>query len=144
MDEGGEDILDFEPHALIVFTGELAHWLAPLLHPERRHCFAVIPAPSMTGTSVIVNLTMKGLVLWHADGEPEDLAPGYEAQGLEVVRVPYRPAERQLLPTVLNNCVGLTKQVIGIRSWALTPDQLYRHIRRTQACSEPSLDLSFG
>jgi len=43
---------------------------------------------------------------------------------------------------MLNNCVGLTKQVVGMRSWALTPHQLWRDIRRMQACSEPSPGFS--
>lgn len=141
MGQWAADILDFDATALAVFTTDLSHWLSPLLHPSRKHVFAVIPSPSVPGTSTAVNLTMQGVVIAHFDGSPVDLQRHYEDQGLEVERVPYRPEKRQLLPMALNNCVGLTKQVIGIRSWALTPHQLLLDIRR-MACSEQSLGYS--
>jgi len=124
----GDDILDFDPIALVVFTKENTHHLSWVLHPERRHCFAVIPGAYAASTSVEVNLTKSGVVMTPAGGSPDELIPHYEKQGLEVVEVPYRPAKRQLLPTVTNSCVGLTKQLIGIRSWAMTPHQLWRHL----------------
>jgi hypothetical protein len=130
-----EDILNPEPAALIVFTRDNGHWLARLLHPARRHCFAVVPsqwAPSHT--SIEIDLKLGGILIGAARGCPEQLADWYASQGLEVVRVPYRPEKRQLLPMILNNCVGLTKQVTGFRSWALTPHQLWRVLRRTSSC----------
>jgi hypothetical protein len=29
---------------------------------------------------------------------------------------------------MVNNCVGLTKQLLGLNSWAVTPQQLHRHL----------------
>ncbi len=129
------DILAPEASALIVFSPINGHWLGRLLHPARRHCFAVIPSTwAPTKTSIEIDLKLAGIICGAASGSPEQLREHYASQGLEVVEVPYRPSERQLLPMILNNCVGLTKQVTGVRSWAFTPHQLWQALRRKEEC----------
>lgn len=38
------------------------------------------------------------------------------------------------LPVILNSCVGHTKAMLGVSSYAITPSQLYRHLLRLDYC----------
>lgn len=114
--------------ATIIFSVDNTHWLAGLLHPECNHVFCAVPSPNEDGTCVLVDLGIEGIVTTPVSGTPRQLARHYQQQGLEAWVVPYMPAKRRLLPTMLNNCVGLTTQLVGLRTWALTPLQLRRHL----------------
>ena len=117
--------------ALVVFTDdEVLHWLASRLRPGYRHVFCIVPSPHEDGTSIIVDLTTHGIDVRPVAGTTRELAAFYRTQGLEAWIVPYTPAKRQLLPFFLNSCVGLTKQTVGLRSWAITPWALRRHLAK--------------
>lgn len=127
--------------AVVVFTHEIEHWLGGLLRPGYRHVFCSIPSLHDDGTSIIVDLTVRGVIIAPAAGTSAQIAHHYRKQGLEAWLVPYTPAKRQLLPAAANSCVGLTKQLVGIRSWALTPWQLRQHLAKehhTWSSTSPS------
>lgn len=138
MKIGADDILampeppQWDEVALVVFSSVGSHALAGFLHPRIKHCFAVVPAFCSPGYSVQVDLNVDGLVTAVAGKPPLMLVDHYERQGYEVVCVPYRPENRHKLPTLTNNCVGLTKALTGIESWALTPYRLWRHLTKGQ------------
>lgn len=126
--------------AVVIFTDDNAHWLSGLLRPGCRHVFCTVPSPNEDATSVIVNATTQGIEVWPVAGTSRELADHYRKNGLEAWLVPYTPEKRRLIPTTMNNCVGLTKLTVGIRSWALTPWQLRRHLAKEHA-SWPSTSL---
>jgi len=119
--------------AAIVFTDETEHWLARRLRPGFRHVFCAVPSIHDDGTSIVVNVTVHGTEVIPLNGTPDDLAVYYRSLGLVAFTVAYTPAKRPLLPLILNNCVGLTKQTVGINSRAFTPFQLWQHVKE-QAC----------
>lgn len=116
--------------AVVVFTEDNTHWLSGLLRPSHRHVFCCVPSPHDDGTSVSIDLTIDGIRVTPHAGTPRELARFYNTQGLEAWLVDYTPEKRLLLPLFLNNCVGLTKHLLGIRSFATTPWQLRRHIAK--------------
>tara|TARA_R110001599_G_scaffold248548_1_gene448493 strand:- start:1168 stop:1719 length:552 start_codon:yes stop_codon:yes gene_type:complete len=70
----------------------------------------------------------KGLPIIRAEAAADfDLKAHYLSNGFEVVSI-----ERGDIPcmsfSILNNCVGHVKVVCAIKSWALTPYQLYRSL----------------
>jgi len=130
--------------ALIIFTPDNRHWAAPLLKRGFRHVYAVIPSPHQDGTSVEVDLTTDGIRIYPIPASPEEIALAFalqETSGVEVVLTEYRPDQRHLLTFIGNTCVGLTKALVGIRSWAVTPYQLYEYLQKEQrqcASTSPS------
>ena len=56
-----------------------------------------------------------------------NVASHYRDQGATIVDTTVS-RERALSPVVVRTCVGLVKAVLGVRSTALTPFQLYKHI----------------
>jgi len=119
--------------AAIVFTDETEHWLAKRLRPGFRHVFCVVPSPHDDGTSIVVNSTKHGIEVLPVSGTTCSAATHYRSLGLVAFTVEYTPEKRPLLPLALNNCVGLTKQTVGIASWSATPHQLWQHLKE-QAC----------
>ncbi len=55
----------------------------------------------------------------------------YRNQGLEVISIECDPSKRLQLPMSLNNCVGMAKNLTGLNTMALTPQQLYNHVRKS-------------
>ena len=108
-----------------LFANGEGHPLARFLH--LKHVFCVLG----TGTAWT---RIDGM-----DGCPEvatvasadyDLATFYRGQGYRVLEGTVQdgvPAP----PLVLGNCVGLVKAFIGVRSRAVTPTQLYNHLKGT-------------
>ena len=123
--------------AAIVFTDETEHWFARRLAPGFRHVFCVVPSPHVDGTSIIVNATANGIEVLPVAGVPDTVARHYRSLGLVAFTVEYTPEKRPLLPLTLNNCVGLTKQTVGISSLAFTPRQLWQTLKE-QACVSTS------
>lgn len=108
-----------------MFTGVSDHPLVKLLKPGYRHCFAAI----LVEENWI-------LVDWKS-GVPDiryltrdfDLAAFYRGQGYTVVETESGDTP-SLSPIILNNCVGWVKSALCIRSWAVTPWGLYKHLTR--------------
>lgn len=116
------------PDALVVFHGEGTHPLSPLLKPGFRHCFCAV----RHGHYWTVLDGADGLPAVYVSGV-DDLAAWYRDMGWTVVEVERREPVRTLL--VAASCVGLVKAVVGIRSRALTPWGLYRHLTRRKTCA---------
>lgn len=128
--------------AAIVFTDDVEHPLARCLRRGYRHVMCIVPDDRTPGTSLLIDMTVHGLVVTAVEGEPEDAALFYRRHGLEAWLVPYAPWKSQLLPILLNNCVGLTKQVVGIRGWALTPWQLRKLLAKQELHDDLQVDTS--
>ena len=121
--------------ALVIFKDENYHWAGDWLRPGYRHVLCVVPAYDGEDGCVAFDVTIKGLQTVPLPGRPTDYIQDYENRGAEVLVVDYTPEKRPLFPMLLNNCVGLTKHMIGIRSWAVTPWQLHRHLTRGEQAS---------
>lgn len=110
--------------AAVIFTNDSRHWLASRLRTGYKHVFCALPSVNADDISVQVDLSTKGIEVLAVRGAPEQVADMYRAAGLEAILVPYRPTDRVMIPVIANSCVGLTKQLIGLRCAALTPWQL--------------------
>jgi|TARA_R110000744_G_scaffold56058_2_gene118297 hypothetical protein len=113
---------------LVVFGAENAHPLAWLLSRSRRH---VLCALQDTEQNMWLSYNWhKGLPIIRAEAAADfDLEAHYLSHGFEVISI-----ERGDIPcmsfSILNNCVGHVKVVCAIKSWALTPYQLYNSLTR--------------
>ena len=111
---------------LVVFGAENAHPLAWLLNRSRRHVWCALRD---TEQNMWLSYNWhKGLPIIRAEAAADfDLEAHYLSNGFEVLSI-----ERGDIPcmsfSILNNCVGHVKVVCAIKSWALTPYQLYRSL----------------
>ena len=114
--------------ALVVFSNENEHWMGGSLSPAFRHVYCVLPTAPQCSTEI--NLTLAGILTKTFAGDPRDLQAEYDALPCTTssVLIEYDPTQRHLMPYMVNNCVGLTKQLLGLNSWAVTPQQLHRHL----------------
>jgi hypothetical protein len=115
--------------AIVVFSGDNTHPLAFLLRRGFKHCFVCLVIDNWwllvdgsTGVPVIKPLT----------GSDFDLAAFYRDQGMTVIEAT-QGARPSFGPLAWNTCVGLTKAVLAINSWAVSPHQLYRHLSKGRA-----------
>lgn len=110
----------------IVFVSKGEHWLGKFLHPKRKHVFCVIPSMEHW-----IAYDWKGgdpqMVVYGTDGEEIETWLKQHASDVLRVRIDQRPPRQ---PFMLNNCVGHAKLLFGIRSWAVTPHQLYKHLTK--------------
>lgn len=118
-------------HDLIIFSNVDEHPLAGLLKPGFRHVTAVRYEDS--GYWVQHDWAPSGIKLSSVGGSIEQITEFYAEHGGTVFHRPVhmRFWEGQLL--MLNNCVGHTKALLGIPSWAVTPYQLYRYLIKEHA-----------
>lgn len=112
--------------ALVVFhdEGSERHPISRFLKAGFRHCFAVLQAGdywvALDGEAGVPSIRV-------VTGADFDLAKLYRDAGLTVVETDQR--QRPLrAPFVIYNCVGLVKAALCIRSTAITPFSLYRHL----------------
>jgi hypothetical protein len=116
--------------AIVCFNGESndGHPLLWMLKPGFKHVWCCV-LDDETGEWVLVD---------NRRGVPEiktictqdfDLVRYYEEHGATVIETTQRQ-EPLLGPFVAANCVGSVKMALCIRTWALTPYQLYRHLMR--------------
>lgn len=113
--------------ALVVFReGGADHPLARFLKPGFGHCFVCVlrdgywmRIDGRRGVPEFEVLTLGDF----------DLAAFYRENGNTVVETEQR-TEPLWSPLALRNCVGLVKSVLCLRSWAVTPFQLYRFLTR--------------
>jgi len=117
-------------NGLIVFSGDNAHPLSAMLRPSCRHVWCAIR--DRNGIWIETDMTVNGITVSAID-EGFDLKMYYQQAGLEAWSVDAQPAARSLLPFSLNNCVSLTKSLIGIRCSAITPYQLRSYLARKDA-----------
>lgn len=114
--------------ALVIFCdgGEPAHPLAFLLKAGFRHCCVAL----LSGDYWLLLDGERGVPVFRVLAAGDfDLAGHYRDCGLAVVEI--EQASRPLrAPLVLANCVGFVKAVLCIRSLAVTPFGLYRHLTK--------------
>jgi len=112
--------------ALVVFHDHGEGWLCRLLKPGFRHVYCAIN----DGCYWIVTDGQAGLPeVKVAAAADYDLAAFYREQGFTVVET-RQGARPPLGPFSIANCVGMVKAVLAIRSTAVTPYGLYRHLTR--------------
>jgi hypothetical protein len=117
-------------NGLIVFSGDNAHPLSWMLRPSCRHVWCAIR--DHNGFWIETNLDLNGINVSVIDRD-YDLKMHYQRAGFEAWPIDAQPANRSLAPFILNNCVGLTKALTGIRHYAATPYQLRAHLARKDA-----------
>ena len=116
--------------ALVIFQNENAHPLGGWLKEGFRHVWCAVldeRAHSWVGHDIRIG----GYVSTVLSAADFPLAQAYRDRGMTVVPI-QRVQQSVIGPFILNNCVGLTKAICGIRSTAVTPWQLYRHLLQEQ------------
>lgn len=115
--------------AIVVFLGidlvDDPAWYARWLKPGFIHCFVLIATDGkwikLEGKSGALSISILGWindVEWH-----------YRRQGAVTVKTTVQ-LNALRSPFVARTCVGLIKSVLGIRSFAVTPWQLYQNLTR--------------
>lgn len=126
--------------ALVIFEHNNMHPLSPLLKRGYRHVWcAVIDERAHAWVGHDLRLAGHQTTVLCDVGYP--IATHYREQGKEVIEIT-RKDFRAPGPFILNNCVGLTKTVCGIRSLALTPWQLRQHLLRISSGGQEWHDFS--
>lgn len=113
--------------ALAVFHNHGAGLFQPVLKPGFRHVFVAIASGDYWITIDGKNGVPVAEVVAPSD---YDLAAFYEDEGYTVVAVEQR-TQPPRGPLAAANCVGMVKAALAVRSWALTPYQLYKHLMRS-------------
>jgi hypothetical protein len=114
--------------ALVTFYRERdsGHWASRLLLGHKHVDCMVSQDPGWWAYS---NFGPGGLRLSATYGSTDDMAQAMtDAGGLVLVGDCEAPSQQ--LPFIINSCVGYTKAVLGISSYAVTPSQLFRHLLR--------------
>ena len=115
-------------NAVVVFLGEELvdnpAWYTRWLKPGFIHCLVLVESK---GQWIKIE-GQNGMVCIALAGSFNNVAKHYSNQGATVVVT--NVDVNLMFPLVERTCVGLTKAVLGIRSWALTPWQLYQHLTR--------------
>ena len=117
--------------ALVIFEHNNLHPLSFMLKRGYRHVWCAIideRAHSWVGH----DLRLEGHVTTVLCEPGYPLAQHLRDQGAEVIEITRTP-RRALGPLILNNCVGLTKAICGIRSAAVTPWQLRQHLIKSRS-----------
>jgi len=115
--------------AVVIFVDNNLHPLSFLLRRGFRHVW-VATIDESGAYWVAHDIRVEGQVTRVLADAAFDLAAYYREQGCTVVTT-QRRAARILGPVLANSCVGLTKHILGLRSFALTPWQLYRALSET-------------
>ena len=117
--------------AVIIFEDNNDHPLSFLLKRGYRHVWCAV-IDETERYWIGHNLLISGYVSTVQADASCDLAEHYRQQGLDVVEIklPYR---RAVGPVMSASCVGVVKQVLGLRSAAFTPWQLRRHLKRMES-----------
>ena len=127
---------------LVIFSRENSHPLSFLLHREFRHVWCALK-DTERGVWVSYNWH-QGLPILMAECSADyNLMGHYLAQGCTVVPLE-QAGEPIYSPLILNNCVGHTKVVMGIRSHALTPYRLYKHLMKGKTMIQRLKSLFFA
>ena len=117
--------------ALVIFEQNNLHPLSPLLKRGYRHVWCAV-IDEREHSWVGHDMRLEGYVTTVLCAPDYPLAQYLREQGKEVIAID-RKARRTPGPFILNNCVGLTKSICGIRSSALTPWQLRQHLIKTRS-----------
>ncbi len=114
------------PRCLAVFHGDGHGFLARFLKPGFRHCFVAVLNKNcwvvIDGRNGVPDID----VFAQAD---YDLATFFRGQGFTVIETVQR-GQAPRSPFAVANCVGLVKAILCVRSAAITPHGLYKHLRK--------------
>jgi len=128
--------------AYVVFSEECQHWAARFLPGRFGHVSALI-YDEATNIWLGLNFDRTGHRLSVFASGDVDVRRHVERQGMTVVAIDVdRDALHSRGPLIMNNCVGMTKAVCGLRSWAVTPTQLYHHCCRRSVGDHQCADFS--
>lgn len=123
-------------NGIVVFSPGNDHPMAWLLNNYHRHVWCAIRDDDR-GYWISYNWH-HGLPIVICEAEADfDLANYYRSEGMTVIEV--ERGNPILGPIMMNNCVGHVKLMMGIRSWALTPYQLFRHLTKEKAMFERNI-----
>ena len=124
--------------ALVVFhdgLGERRHWLAWALKPGFRHVFCVILDRNYW---IRLDGCMGRPEIEVVCGSDYPLARFYRDEGYTVIETE-QGQKPVYAPLVHNNCVGLVKTGLCLKTFAVTPWQLYRHLERKEHATDPGI-----
>ena len=125
--------------ALVIFEDTNLHPLGHLLKQGYRHVWCAV-LDERQHSWVGHDLRLAGYFTTVLCEPDYPIQQFLRDQGSEVISITKRNL-RPRGPILLNNCVGLTKAVCGIRSRAVTPWQLRQHLIK-QTYEEPSCQPS--
>lgn len=113
--------------ALVVFDGTTERSLSKLLKSGFKHCFCALldEGGYWLVFDGIDNRTYTRVVA----GADFDLAAFYASKGYRVVET-VRREQALRAPFIAANCVGMVKAMLHLRSLAVTPYGLYKHLTR--------------
>lgn len=112
--------------ALVIFEHNNLHPFGGLLKRGYRHVWCAV-IDERAHAWIGHDLRLEGHVTTVLCDPDYPLVQYLRGQGKEVIAIE-REARRTPGPFILNNCVGLTKSICGLRSSALTPWQLRQHL----------------
>ncbi len=112
--------------ALVCFHDRGTGFLSRFLKPGFRHCFVAV----RNGDYWITVDGCDGVPLIQVTAPADyDLAAFWQEAGHTVIETEQRTTVPRN-PFAIANCVGLSKAVLCVRSTAITPYGLYKHLRR--------------
>lgn len=109
---------------ICIFKDESGHPVARFLKKGFRHVFCAV---FIDGYWVVIDPADNRTYVFISTTEIEQF---YRSEGCTVVRVPEGKGGRKRTFLSFGSCVGLTKSILGIRCFALTPYQLYKYLRK--------------
>ncbi len=115
--------------ALVVFHGSMEHPLSRWLKTDFQHVFCAVL--DINGLWVYCDARGGCPDIKAVSAEEFDIAEFWRDAGYTVVETETRKLPPRA-PFVVANCVGFTKALLGIRSFALTPFQLYKYLVRNK------------
>jgi hypothetical protein len=119
--------------ALVIFEHNNLHPFGGMLKRGYRHVWcAVLDTRQHAWVGHDMRLEGYTTTVLCEPGYP--LAKHLRDSGAEVIETTRQP-QGTLGPIILNNCVGITKAVCGIRSMAVTPWQLRQHLIKSRTGS---------
>ena len=113
--------------ALVVFHGHGCHVLSRFLKPGFSHVFVAVRDGDYW-ISIDMRAGVPAIEVVAPGGF--DLAAFYRDEGFTVIETSQR-RKAPRAPFAIANCVGHVKAILCIRSFAITPWRLYKHLRRT-------------
>lgn len=103
----------------VVFEGSNSHWVSKFLDKDINHCYILV----VSGENIItINTTVKGPEVFINNNISDILKDSYAIKA--------EPCAKRHSLLMLNTCVGMVKQHLGISNpFIVTPLQLFKYLR---------------
>lgn len=111
--------------AIVVFC-DTTHRLAWFLKPGFRHCFVCVVS---NGLWIQIDARYGVPYVKYLTTADFDLGGYFRDLGCTVIETEQRQHAGRF-PLVVRSCTGLVAAMLCLKSWALTPYQLYKYLRR--------------